>query len=49
MLQIRFPGASTVDVFCTGKIQGGQDHVFLFLGGLVNYKAHNGLSWFSPP
>jgi hypothetical protein len=24
--------------FCTGKIQGGQDRVFLFRGGLVNNK-----------
>jgi hypothetical protein len=29
-------------------IQGGQDHVFLFRGGLVNYKAHYSLSWFRP-
>jgi hypothetical protein len=36
-----------VDVFCTGKIQGGQDRAFLFRGGLANYKAHYGLSCFS--
>jgi hypothetical protein len=35
-------------VFCTGKIQGGQDRVFLFWGGLVNYKTHYGCSWFKP-
>jgi hypothetical protein len=29
-LQILLPGALTVDVFCTSKIWGGQDHVFLF-------------------
>jgi hypothetical protein len=34
--------------FCTGRIQGGQDCVFLFRGGLVNYKTHYGLSWFRP-
>jgi hypothetical protein len=34
--------------FCIGKVQSGQDHVFLFRGGLVNYKAHYGLSWFRP-
>jgi hypothetical protein len=33
-----------VGVFCTGKIQGGQDHAFQFRGGLVNYKAHDDLS-----
>jgi hypothetical protein len=30
--------------FCIGKMQGGQDHVFLIRGGLVNYKAHYDLS-----
>jgi hypothetical protein len=35
-----------VGVFCTGKIQDGQGHAFLFRGGLANYKAHYGLSWF---
>jgi hypothetical protein len=35
-----------VGVFCTGKIQGGQDHAFLFHGGLVSYRAHYVLSWF---
>jgi hypothetical protein len=44
MLQIPLPGALTVDVFGTGKVQGGQDRVFLFCGGLSNYKAHYGLS-----
>jgi hypothetical protein len=34
--------------FCTGMIQGGQEQVFLFWGGLVNYKAYYGLSWFRP-
>jgi hypothetical protein len=29
-------------------IQGGQDHAFLFQGGLGNYKAHYSLSWFRP-
>jgi hypothetical protein len=33
-----------VGVFCTKKIEGGQDRSFLFQGGLVNYKAHYGLS-----
>jgi hypothetical protein len=28
--------------------QGGQDRMFLFQGGLANYKAHGGLSWFGP-
>jgi hypothetical protein len=42
------PGTPTVSVFCTDKIQGGQDCVFLFRGGLTNYKAHYGLSWFKP-
>jgi hypothetical protein len=37
-----------VGVFCTSKIQGGQDHVFLFRGGLANYKAHYDLYWFRP-
>jgi hypothetical protein len=37
-----------VGVFCTSKIHSGQDHVFLFQGGIVNYKAHYGLSWFRP-
>jgi hypothetical protein len=37
-----------VSVFYTSKIQGGQDHTFLFRGGLVNYKAHYNLSWFRP-
>jgi hypothetical protein len=37
-----------VGVFCIGKIQGGQDHAFLFRDGLVNYKAHYDLSWFRP-
>jgi hypothetical protein len=46
MLQIPLPGAPTVGVFYTGKIQGGQDHIFLFRGGFTNYKAHYGLSWF---
>jgi hypothetical protein len=33
-----------VSIFCIGKIQGGQDYVFLFRGGLVNYQARYGLS-----
>jgi hypothetical protein len=37
-----------VGVFHTGKIQGGQDHVFQFRGGLVNNEAPNDLSWFRP-
>jgi hypothetical protein len=36
-----------IDVFYIGKIQGGQDCMFLFWGGPVNYKAHYSLSWFS--
>jgi hypothetical protein len=27
-----------VGVFCTGKILGGQDRVFLFQSGLMNYE-----------
>jgi hypothetical protein len=27
-----------VSAFCTGKIYGGKDHVFLFQGGLANYE-----------
>jgi hypothetical protein len=30
--------------FCTGKIHGGQDGAFMFLGGLANYKTHYLLS-----
>jgi hypothetical protein len=37
-----------VGVFCTGKIQGGQDRAFQFRGALANYKARGDLSWFSP-
>jgi hypothetical protein len=37
-----------VSVFCTVKIQGGQDHEFMFRGGHANYKAHYVLSWFMP-
>jgi hypothetical protein len=36
----------TVGIFCTGKIQGGQDRMFQFCGGLVDYNAHYSLSWF---
>jgi hypothetical protein len=35
-----------VSVFCTGKLQGGQDLAFPFRGGLANYEAHYDLSWF---
>jgi hypothetical protein len=35
-------------VFYTGKIHGGQDRVFLFRGGITNYKIHYSLSWFRP-
>jgi hypothetical protein len=38
----------SVGVFCTGKIYGGQHHVFLFQGGLTNYKPYYNLSWFRP-
>jgi hypothetical protein len=48
MLQIPLPGTPTVGVFCTSKIQDGQDHAFLFQDGLLNYKAHYDLSWFRP-
>jgi hypothetical protein len=48
MIQIPLPGVPIVNVFSTSKIQGGQDHAFLFRGGLVNYIAHYGLSWFNP-
>jgi hypothetical protein len=37
-----------VGVFCTDKIQDDQDCAFLFRGGLANYKAYYGLSWFRP-
>jgi hypothetical protein len=47
-LQILLPSTPTVSIFCIGKIQGGQDHAFLFRGGLANYKAHYVLSWFRP-
>jgi hypothetical protein len=36
----------TANVFCTKKTQGGQDHAFLFGGGLANYRAHYDLSYF---
>jgi hypothetical protein len=48
MLQVPLPGTPTVDVFYTGKIQGGQDRAFQFRGGLVNVVSHNDLSWFRP-
>jgi hypothetical protein len=35
-----------VSVFYTDKIQGDQDHAFLFKGGLTNYKVHYILFWF---
>jgi hypothetical protein len=35
-------------VFCTDKIQGGQDHALLFRGGLANYKVQYSLYWFMP-
>jgi hypothetical protein len=38
----------TVDVFCTGKLWGGQDRAFQFQGGFANYEAHYDLSWFRP-
>jgi hypothetical protein len=41
-------GNKVIGVFCTDKIQGGQDRSFQFRGGLVNYKAHGDLSWFKP-
>jgi hypothetical protein len=34
--KIPLSSAPTVVVFCIGKIQGGQDHAFLFRGGLAN-------------
>jgi hypothetical protein len=34
--------------FCIGKIQGGQDCMFLFRDGLVNYKTHYDLPSFRP-
>jgi hypothetical protein len=39
---------NTIGVVCTSKIHGGQDHVFLFGGGVANYKAYYSLSWFRP-
>jgi hypothetical protein len=48
MLLISLPGVLTVSVFCTGKIQGGQDRAILFRDGLANYKVHYVLSWFRP-
>jgi hypothetical protein len=47
-LPVPFEINNRVGVFCTSKIQGGQDHMFLFRGSLVNYKAYYGLSWFRP-
>jgi hypothetical protein len=38
----------SVDVFCTGKIKGGQDSVFQFWCYRVNNEAHSDLSWFKP-
>jgi hypothetical protein len=38
----------TVGVFCTCKIQGFQDRVFLFQDGLTNFKSHYILFWFRP-
>jgi hypothetical protein len=46
MLQIPVPGALTIGVFCTSKIYGGQDSVFLFRCDLANYKAYYGFSRF---
>jgi hypothetical protein len=37
-----------VSVFCTGKIQGGQDHTLQFWGGHANNEAHSDLSWCRP-
>jgi hypothetical protein len=37
-----------VGVFCTRKIQSGQDCTFLFQDGLANYKEHYSSSWFRP-
>jgi hypothetical protein len=48
MLQIPLPGAPTVSVFCTNKIQGDQDCVFQFQSGLANNEAHSDLSWSRP-
>jgi hypothetical protein len=45
-LQIPLPGVTTVGVFCISKIQGGQDPVFQFHGGLTNNEAYSDLSWF---
>jgi hypothetical protein len=47
-MQIPLPGVPTINVFYTGKIQGGQDHAFQFQGSLANYKAYGDLSWFRP-
>jgi hypothetical protein len=47
-LQIPSLSVPTGGVFCTGKVQVNQDHTFMFRGGLMNYKAHYGLSWFRP-
>jgi hypothetical protein len=41
-------GVPTVGVFCIGKIQGGQDCMFLFRDGPVNYKTHYDLPSFRP-
>jgi hypothetical protein len=37
-----------VGVFYTSKILGGQDHVFLFRGGLANNKSHYGYPGLGP-
>jgi hypothetical protein len=45
---IRWSTQGIVSVFCTGKIQGGQDHMFLFRDSLANYYTHYDLFWFRP-
>jgi hypothetical protein len=43
-----YPDWSRSCIFCTDKIQGGQDRAFQFRYGLTNNKTHNNLSWFRP-
>jgi hypothetical protein len=38
MLQTPLPVTPTIGVFCTDKIEGGQDRVFLSRVGLANYE-----------
>jgi hypothetical protein len=45
---VELDDCNIVSVFCTDKVQGGQDRAFQFWGGLANNEAHNDLPWFWP-